>query len=208
MTTFIYLHPHHAFFTFLVTSSDFEATAKFLLDSFVILYSEYRSNNHIIEESVILNWNDYLADSKGNPVCISDIVYFIQALLNYLQLVLKKIRLFCSQTIYVYQLHQPVISVLHFPNCLVISYMKNLNRRWTCPLLTHLVLVCPELSSTHSWSFKWNYIIFVTDSWQQINCYTEKRMLSFQLRSLLLQLHQYDVSPIQSCYKANTSVTQ
>ena len=62
MTTFIYLHPHHAFFTFLVASSDFEATAEFLLNSFMILYSEHGSNNHTIEESVILNWNDYLAD--------------------------------------------------------------------------------------------------------------------------------------------------
>ena len=36
----------------------------------------------------------------------------------------------------------------------------------------------------------------------------EKRMLAFELRSSLLQLHQYDVSPIQSSYKTNTSVTQ
>ena len=76
MTTFICLHPHHAF-TFLVASSDFDVTAEFLVDSFVILYSEYGSNNHTIEESIILNWSNYLANCKGNSVSIKDIVHFI-----------------------------------------------------------------------------------------------------------------------------------
>ena len=60
-------------FGFLVASSDFDVTSNYLLDSFVISYSDQGSNKRTAEEAIILNWSEYVSDCVGEPVSLSDI---------------------------------------------------------------------------------------------------------------------------------------
>ncbi len=58
-------------------SKSFDVTADFLLDSFVINYSLQGSNLRTSEEAIILSWNDYVEESSGNQVSLSDILQFL-----------------------------------------------------------------------------------------------------------------------------------
>ncbi len=58
------LHPGEMH-SFLIASSDFDVTTEFLLDSFVINYSEVGSNRRIVEEALILSWTDYIMECAG-----------------------------------------------------------------------------------------------------------------------------------------------
>lgn len=51
--------------SFLVASADFDITADYLLDSFIILYSQQGDNKRTAEEAVIMNWNDYVMECSG-----------------------------------------------------------------------------------------------------------------------------------------------
>lgn len=55
-------------FTFLVGSSNFSVTPQFLLDSFVVLYSEHGTNRRTMEESVMLHWHDYVIDNESKSL--------------------------------------------------------------------------------------------------------------------------------------------
>ena len=57
-------HPN-AVLSFLVASPDFEVSADFLLESFIIKYSEQGSNKRAAEEAIIVNWNDYVTECGG-----------------------------------------------------------------------------------------------------------------------------------------------
>ena len=64
------LHPEEMH-SFLVASSDFDITSDYLLDSFVIDYSESGSNKRTIEEAVILSWTDYIMECAGIIIIIT-----------------------------------------------------------------------------------------------------------------------------------------
>ncbi len=67
----------HIIWGFLVHSKSFDVTADFLLDSFVINYSLQGNNLRTSEEAIILSWNDYVEESSGNQVSLSDILQFL-----------------------------------------------------------------------------------------------------------------------------------
>lgn len=55
---------------FLVASNNFEVTASYLLDSFVIKYSEQGSNMRTPEEAVILHWNEYVTACASEQLAL------------------------------------------------------------------------------------------------------------------------------------------
>ena len=58
------LHPEEMH-SFLVSSRNFDVTSAFFLDSFNIYYSEQGNNKRTLEESVMLNWTDYVMECDG-----------------------------------------------------------------------------------------------------------------------------------------------
>lgn len=58
------LYPEKMYY-FLASSSNFDVTASYLLDSFVIVYSEQGCNKRTSEEAVILSWTDYIMECEG-----------------------------------------------------------------------------------------------------------------------------------------------
>lgn len=55
-------------YSLLVPSSDFDVTANFLIDEFVVLYSEAGHNNRTKEESVYLSWCKYIMECSGKYI--------------------------------------------------------------------------------------------------------------------------------------------
>lgn len=75
MERLVCLHPC-VVLGFLIASRDFDVTADYLLDSFVINYSDEGCNKRTAEEALILNWNDYVNQCIGDPVSIGDVLQF------------------------------------------------------------------------------------------------------------------------------------
>ncbi len=75
MEVLICRHPHLVL-GFLVASSDFDVTPDYLLDSFVIHYSDQGCNKRTAEEAVILHCNEYVSEC-GEPVSVSDFLQFV-----------------------------------------------------------------------------------------------------------------------------------
>lgn len=55
-------------YSFLVPSLDFDVTPDFLIDKFVVLYSEAGHNNRTKEESINLSWCEYIMECNGKEV--------------------------------------------------------------------------------------------------------------------------------------------
>ena len=68
MELLICLHPDEVK-SLLYASSSFDVTPGFLLDSFVTHYSDNGTNRRTLEESVILNWSEYVTECSGTGTC-------------------------------------------------------------------------------------------------------------------------------------------
>lgn len=71
----------------LLPSRMFDVTPAFLLDSFVVHYSEHGTNLRTLEEAVMLNWSEFITDCSGIQLllrycCYINIVYIVQPRLS------------------------------------------------------------------------------------------------------------------------------
>ena len=55
---------------FLVTSTHFDVSSDYLLDSMIIRYSDHGSNKRTAEEAIILNWTEYVTECSGMYVIL------------------------------------------------------------------------------------------------------------------------------------------
>lgn len=57
--------------SFLASSSEFNVTPEYLLDLFVINYSDHGSNKRTSEEAIILDWTEYVMECAGEALIIA-----------------------------------------------------------------------------------------------------------------------------------------
>ncbi len=49
----------------LASSSSFDVTPDYLIDGFIIVYSDNGSNDRTKEESIVYSWSEYISECKG-----------------------------------------------------------------------------------------------------------------------------------------------
>ena len=66
---FIMMHPD-CVWSLLTSSNSFNVTSSYLLDAFVILYSDEGSNKCTKEEAIVFYWYDYVSECQGMYVIV------------------------------------------------------------------------------------------------------------------------------------------
>ena len=67
MELLVVLHPSEMR-SFLAASSDYDITPDYLLDSFIVHYSDQGSNKRTTEEAIMVNLSDYIMDLDGQSL--------------------------------------------------------------------------------------------------------------------------------------------
>lgn len=62
--TFVRSYPRE-FYSYLVGSTTFDVTPEYILDCFMIRYSDQGSNDRTREEAIIMHWTDYVMECEG-----------------------------------------------------------------------------------------------------------------------------------------------
>ncbi len=47
------------------SSSTFDVTPDYLIDGFIVVYSDNGSNDRTKEESIVYSWSEYISECKG-----------------------------------------------------------------------------------------------------------------------------------------------
>ena len=55
---------------YLVGSTTFDVTPEYILDCFMIRYSDQGSNNRTREEAIIMHWTDYVMECEGKKLAL------------------------------------------------------------------------------------------------------------------------------------------